>query len=323
MKSIDFLITGGAGFIGSNTARYLLHKGFRVRVLDNFVNGRESNLQDIKQQIDIAKGSICDPETVLNSVKNVRFVLHMAALSSVEISVSDPTPSSEVNVQGTLELLKAAKQVGVERLILSSSCSVYGRNASVDCGEETSTHPLSPYALTKLMNEQQCRLFSDLYGLSTVCLRYFNAYGPSQRHDSPYAAVIPVFANKLSTGHPLTIYGDGEQTRDFVFVSDIAAANLNACLCADVLPGEVFNIASGNRLSINALAKLLGEKLSYASAQTHRVPPRPGEIRHSGANISKAMARLDWKPKVAFDEGLDLTLQKTFNRHRPYCILIR
>jgi len=166
-------------------------------------------------------------------------------------------------------------------------------------------------------------LFSDLYGLSTVCLRYFNAYGPSQRHDSPYAAVIPVFANKLSTGHPLTIYGDGEQTRDFVFVSDIAAANLNACLCADVLPGEVFNIASGNRLSINALAKLLGEKLSYASAQTHRVPPRPGEIRHSGANISKAMARLDWKPKVAFDEGLDLTLQKTFNRHRPYCILIR
>lgn len=302
-----YLVTGGAGFIGSNMVHHLVAKGERVRVLDNFSTGRRENLAAIADRVDVVDGDLCDRATVTGAVKGVRYILHFGALPSVIRSVEDPWSANEVNIDGTLNLLLAARDAGVERLVFSSSSSVYGDTPVLPKREDMTPMPLSPYALQKLTGEHYCRIFHGLYGFKAFALRYFNVFGPRQNPKSHYAAVIPLFVKALLEDRAPVIHGDGGQTRDFTFVEDIIRANLACCTAPDDAAGRAYNVAWGNRISILELALTIARLLGKNIKPKHD-PARAGDVRDSQADSTLAKKHLGWEPQVSFDEGLNRTI---------------
>lgn len=304
---VDFsvvLVTGGAGFIGSHLVDRLLEEGFRVRVIDNFFSGDQKNLAHHKDNklFELVKGDIRDFHLVKKAVNGVDFVFHQAALVSVPRSCEDPVLSNEINVLGTLNLLSACVGEDVKRFIFASSCAVYGDSDVLPITEDFPVRPLSPYAIDKCACEDYARIFSETYDLETVGLRYFNVYGPRQKVGA-YSGVISVFINYFLDGKSPTVFGDGNQSRDFVHVKDVVNANLLALIKQGV-SGEVFNISSGKAYSINSIAKIIQKITCKESVELIYAEPRQGDIQHSYANIEKAQNMLGYKPSVKFEEGL-------------------
>ncbi len=298
------LVTGGAGFIGSHLVHGLLDRGDRVRVLDNLSTGSKVNLAGL--DIDFIEGDIRDAAIVQESIKDVDAVFHLAAFISVAGSMEDPLTCYLVNLNGSLNVLLQASQVGVRRVVLASSAAVYGESESTVV-ENHPPNPLSPYAASKLAMEQAAKLFSQSFGLETVCLRFFNAYGPRQSPDSPYAAAIPKFIQVMLAGKPATIHGDGRQTRDFVYVRDIVEAMLLAA-DGDSVDGRVFNIAGGNSVPINELVEIL-QRFFPETPDSQFGPPRQGDLRFSEADISLAERSLGYRPRIDLQEGLEITVE--------------
>jgi nucleoside-diphosphate-sugar epimerase len=304
---MKFLVTGGAGFIGSNIVEALVRRGDRVVVLDNFSTGKRENLDGVRDRIEVIEGSITDLPTVRRAVEGADFVLHQAALASVQRSVDDPLTSNEVNVKGTLNVLVAARDAGVQRVVYAASSSAYGDTEVLPKREDMMPRPLSPYAVQKWVGEQYCKVFSTLYNLDTVALRYFNVFGPRQDPNSDYAAVIPIFVSRLLAGSEPTIYGDGEQSRDFTFIDNVVDANLKGC---DGGPkgGAVVNIACGQRYSLNDLYEQI-RALVGSSKKARYGPPRQGDVKHSMADIAQARSLLGFEPRVDFATGLRRTVE--------------
>jgi nucleoside-diphosphate-sugar epimerase len=299
------LVTGGAGFIGSHLVDALLARSRRVRVLDDFSSGRREFLL-VDPALEVVTGDIRDPEAVRRAVAGVEVIFHEAALRSVPRSVEDPYSYHDVNVTGTMRLLLAAREAGVRRLVFASSSSVYGDQPVQPLHEEMRPRPISPYGASKLIGEHYCANFSRHYGLPTVALRYFNVFGPRQDPNSEYAAVVARFILAARRGVPLEIHGDGKQTRDFTYVSNVVDANLAA---AEAPPGggHVFNVACGERLSVLDIAARLEEVLGRTLPRRH-TPPRPGDVRDTLADISRARAQVGYQPAVGFTEGLRRTV---------------
>lgn len=302
---VQCLVTGGAGFIGSHLVEALLKLGYQVRVLDNFITGKRENLSQVLSQIHLMEGDLRDFETVKKVSEGVEFIFHVGALPSVPRSVQDPITSNEINIQGTLNVLEAARQLEVKRVIFSSSSSVYGDSVILPKREDILSLPLSPYAITKLAGEYYCRVYYKIYGLETVCLRYFNVFGPKQDPNSQYAAAIPKFIMALLIDTSPTIYGDGEQSRDFTYVDNVVRANILAAKASDAA-GKVFNIACGKQITLNELVKHLNTILAKKIEPVY-APSRAGDIRHSLADISQAQQILDFSPVIDFEEGLRRT----------------
>jgi UDP-glucose 4-epimerase len=303
-----YLVTGGAGFIGSNIVQALLSKKHDVRVLDNFATGKRENLAPFRDRIDVIEGDIRSYHLVRAAVEGVDYILHQAALPSVPRSIKDPITSNEVNVAGTLNLLEAAHHVGVKRLVIASSSSIYGDLETLPKTEDMLPKPLSPYAVSKLAAEKYCGVFTQLYGLETVALRYFNVFGPRQDPTSQYSAVIPKFVTAMLQGKSPAIYGDGEQSRDFTFVENVVHANLLACKPNPDTAGNVFNVATGKRVTLNMLVQLLNEILG-TEIEPQYLDPRPGDVKHSLANIGKAQQFLDYEVTVDFRSGLQKVVE--------------
>jgi nucleoside-diphosphate-sugar epimerase len=302
------LVTGGAGFIGSHLAESLLDDGHRVRILDNFSTGREENLSDFGGKPEVIRGDIRDARVTAEAVRDAQWVFHLAAAASVPRSVKDPAGITETNVTGTLNLLLASRDTGVERFVFAASSSAYGEAATSPKHEGLPPDPRSPYAASKVAGEAYCSSFWHVYGLETVCLRYFNVFGPRQDPDSPYAAVIPLFIRAILDGRSPEVFGDGEQTRDFTYVANAVEANrLAAVAPADQVCGRVINAACGDEFSLNHLLKSLGE-LAGARPDPVYLAPRPGDVRHSRADITRARQLLGYEPSVTFEEGLKQTL---------------
>jgi nucleoside-diphosphate-sugar epimerase len=301
------LITGGGGFIGSHLVERMLELGHEVVVLDNFSTGRRENLASFLGQVEVVEGDMRSYERVHTAVRGCEIVFHEAALPSVPRSVQDPLTSTEANVTGTLNvLLNARDSDSVRRVVFASSSSIYGANPALPKHEEMPALPLSPYAVSKLAGEGYCRSFSHIYGLDCVALRYFNVFGPRQDPLSQYAAVIPNFITACLTGQRPTIHGDGEQSRDFTFVTNVVDANVLAMEAADV-SGQVLNVACGSRVSLNELYREI-QDLTGSSVEPEREPERPGDVRHSLADIGAAERRLGYSPRVGLREGLRRTV---------------
>ena len=299
------LVTGGAGFIGSHLVDALVRRKDRVRVLDNLSAGTLSNLESVRRKIEFIRGDIRDSAVVRGAVKGIEVVYHEAALRSVPISVDNPIEFHQVNTTGTLQLLHLAKKAGVRRVVFASSSSVYGEHTPLPQRENMILRPQSPYAASKLAGEVYCGLFTRLYGLETVGLRYFNVFGPRQSLENKYAVAVPKFITALLAGQPPPIHGDGKQTRDFTYVENVVQANLNAAR-ASLGNGEVFNIASGARHSVLELARLLNQILGVKISPKF-LPPRPGDVLHTWADIRKAKQLLGYRAVVSFEEGLSRT----------------
>lgn len=301
-----YLVTGGAGFIGSNIARQLLKLNKKVIVLDNLSTGNLKNLDDIKDRITFIKGDITDTKILKKAFKSVDYILHQAALRSVPFSIDHPEEANKVNVEGTLNVLMAAKKCGVKRVVYASSSSVYGDRVSALRQEDMETSPVSPYAVSKLAAEHYCRMFPSLYGLETVSLRYFNVFGPYQDPNSQYSAVIPIFIKALVSGKSPIIHGDGKQSRDFTYIDNVVSANILACKAKNA-SGEYINVATGKQVSVleifNKISKILRRDIKPIFG-----PSRAGDVKHTLADISKAKKLLNFKPLVSFDEGLDKTV---------------
>jgi UDP-glucose 4-epimerase len=291
----------------------LVAAGADVRVLDSMVGGRERNLDDLLSKIDWVVGDIRDARVVQDAMRNVAAVFHMAALPSVEGSVQDPSTSHAVNLTGTLNLMVAARDAGVERFIFSSSCAVYGNAPELPKTEHMMPDPLSPYAAQKLAGENYCRLFHDLYGMRTFSLRYFNVFGPRQNPRSQYAAAIPCFIAAARAGRAPIIYGDGEQTRDFVFVEDVVRANLCCVMAPENTAGRVYNIAGGERITVKRVATAVLDIIGSGGEPVYQAA-RPGEVRHSQSDTSLAREHLNWTPSVGFEEGLRHTVEYFLRR---------
>jgi nucleoside-diphosphate-sugar epimerase len=309
----NYLVTGGAGFIGSNLVEAILLSGDCVRVLDDFSTGRRENLRDAEAwartgsgRFGLIEGDIRDPATCRDAMAGVEFVLHEAAIPSVQRSVKDPATTNAVNVAGTLNLLVAARDAGVSRFVFASSSSLYGESEVLPKVETMPPAPISPYGLQKLAAESYCRLFHALYGLPTVALRYFNVFGPRQDPKSEYAAVVPRFVTAAKSGGEAVVHGDGEQSRDFTFVANVVEANLLACRAGADALGKAFNIACGERISLNGLLGVLGDLNGRKVCARHEAP-RAGDIRHSLAGIELAARHLGFRPRVALREGLERT----------------
>ena len=300
------LVTGGAGFIGSHLLRRLLADGFDVRVLDNFATGRRQNLGGLEPDMELVEGDIQSYERVHNAVNGCDFVFHLAALPSVPRSVQDPLTSNASNVIGTLNVLLASRDADVQRVVFASSSSVYGANPVMPKHEDLAPAPMSPYAVSKLAGEGYCRSFHEVYGLSTVAVRFFNVFGARQDPLSQYSAVIPRFILAGLHGQTPVVFGDGEQSRDFTFVDNAVAAILLA-MRAPGVDGEVFNVACGERLTLNQMLAELEVILGTPLAPDYR-PTRPGDIKHSLADIAKARARLGYEPSISFADGLRRTV---------------
>ena len=284
-----FLVTGGAGFIGSHLVTRLIGEGHDVRVFDNFSTGSAENLKPVRDRIALIEGDLRHKDAIRRAVDGVTVVFHQGALSSVQGSIADPHTTLEVNVTGTLNVLEAARDAGCQRVVFASSASVYGDAPGLPKVETMVPRPLSPYAVSKLAGEHLCSVFTRVHGLETVALRYFNVFGPGQDAASPYSGVISRFLLALREGSPPTIYGDGEQTRDFVFVDNVVDANLKAAFTADAA-GRVFNIASGHAVTLNRLLATMAA-LTGGDARAQYEPERPGDIRHSLADILAARRR--------------------------------
>lgn len=300
------LVTGGAGFIGSHLVTRLVERGERVRVLDNFATGFHANLNHVADDIELIDGDLRDEAAVRDAVAGADLIYHEGALGSVPRSIADPQTSFAVNVTGTLNLLVAARDAGCRRVVYASSSSVYGNTAVMPKHEELPTHPLSPYAVSKLSAEQLCGVFTRVYGLETVALRYFNVFGPRQNPDSQYAAVIPRFLTALADGQRPTVYGDGEQSRGFTYVDNVVNGNLLAG-GAPAAAGRVMNLASDRSVSVNDMLCQMGRLLGVPVDPIH-VPPRPGDVRDSMADIGLARQLLDFEPTVSFEDGLERTV---------------
>ncbi len=302
-----YLVTGGAGFIGSNIAEELVERGYAVRIIDNFLTGKRENISSFLDKIELVEGDIRDYDACSRALDGVDFVLHQAALPSVPRSIEDPLLTNEINIKGTLNILLASREAKVKGFVFASSSSVYGDDPNLPKKEGTLGNPLSPYAISKLTGEKYCRVFSQIFGLPTVCLRYFNIFGPRQDPSSQYAAVVPNFISRMLKGESPTIFGDGEQTRDFTHVSNVVEANILASKAQGV-SGEVFNIACGERTTVNSLAsnlnRILKEEISPYFAE-----PRPGDVRDSFADMSKARKMLKYEPLVPFSKGLEETMR--------------
>jgi UDP-glucose 4-epimerase len=300
------LVTGGAGFIGSNLVRALLERGDEVRVLDNFSTGSRANLEEIEDDIEVVEGELRSYERVHAAVRGIELVFHLGALGSVPRSVQDPLTSSAVNVEGTLNVLLAARDEGARRVVFSSSTSVYGSSRTLPTAELEPPDPISPYGVAKLAAERYCVSFSRVYeSLETVVLRYFNVYGPRQSPHSQYAAVIPLFINAIGRGEPVEIHGDGEQRRDFTYVSNVVDATVRAGEAAGA-SGRIFNVAAGAPASVNEVADTIGRLLGKPVERRHG-ERRAGDIRDSWADISAARETLGYDPRVGLEEGLRLT----------------
>ncbi|HEY3184550.1 MAG TPA: NAD-dependent epimerase/dehydratase family protein [Gaiellaceae bacterium] len=300
------LVTGGAGFIGSNLVRDLLERGENVRVLDNFATGNRANLDGL--DVEVIEGELRSYERVHNAVRGVETVFHLGALGSVPRSVQDPLTSSAVNIEGTLNVLLAARDEGVRRVVFSSSSSVYGTRRDLPVTEATAPDPLSPYGVAKLAAERYCVSFSRVYHrFETVVLRYFNVFGPRQSPFSQYAAVIPRFATAIAAGQPITIEGDGEQSRDFTYVQNVVDATLAAADAADV-NGRIFNVSAGSPATVNEIADTIGRIVGKPVERRHE-PPRPGDIRASWADVSEARRALGYEPHIGLEDGLRRTLE--------------
>lgn len=301
----NYLVTGGAGFIGSHLVEELLRRGERVRIADDFSTGHRENLPPAGQ-VEVVEGDLAEAEVAARAVASMDFVIHQAAIPSVPRSVKDPAGSHRANVDATLQVLVAARAAGVRRVVFAGSSSVYGNSSVLPKREDMRPAPLSPYALQKLMGEQYCQLFTTLYGLETVVTRYFNVFGPRQSPDSAYSGVISLFIDSIANGRTPVVYGDGHQTRDFTYVSDVVTGVLRCCDAPSVA-GEVMNVAAGGRVSllevIRALEIFLKRQVSPSFA-----PAREGDVRDSQADIFKARRLLGFEPSVPFDEGLRRTV---------------
>jgi nucleoside-diphosphate-sugar epimerase len=300
------LVTGGAGFIGSNLVEALVGAGHDVSVLDNFSTGQRSNLRHLADAIEVVEGDLRSYERVSHAVRGCDAVLHQGAMPSVPRSVQDPLTSSEINVGGTLNVLLAARDAGVQRVVFASSSSVYGDAAGFPRVETQATSPLAPYAVSKLAAEQYCRVAHLVYGLETVCLRYFNVFGRHQDPFSQYSAVIPKFIVAMREGVSPTVYGDGTQSRDFTHVDDVVAANLLA-LDVPAAAGRIYNIARGQEVTLNALVEELNAILG-TELEPRYVAPRAGEVKHSLADVARAEHELGFRASVPFGEGLRRTI---------------
>ena len=304
-----YLVTGGAGFIGSHLAEELVRRGERVRVVDSLITGKRQNLAHLRE-VEFIEGDLANIDVAQRAVAGVDFVLHQAAIPSVPRSVQDPITSNRANIDASLNVLVAARDAGVRRVVYAGSSSAYGNTPTLPKVETMPTAPLSPYALQKLVAEQYCQMFTQLYGLETVTIRYFNVFGPRQDPSSPYSGVISLFINALCDGRQPTIYGDGEHTRDFTYVANVVDGVLRACH-AQGASGEVINVATGGRISLNQLFRTVRDLLGAKIEPIYR-DPRAGDVRDSQADISKARRLLGYEPVVTFEEGL----QKTVEWHR-------
>ena len=300
------LVTGGGGFIGSHIVDRLLADGHAVRVLDNFATGRRENLLDVLGEIELVEGDIQSYERVHNAVADCEVVLHQGALPSVPRSVQDPLTSNATNVTGTLNVLLAARDAAVRRVVYASSSSIYGANPELPKHEGLQPQPISPYAVAKLAGEGFCRSFHEVFGLETVALRYFNVFGPRQDPLSQYAAVVPNFVSALLNGARPVVYGDGEQSRDFTYVGNVVQGNVLA-MSAEGVGGKVYNLAAGDRTTLNELLGHIG-RLVGREHDARYEPPRLGDVKHSQADVSAAARDLGYEPKVSVEAGLALTL---------------
>jgi UDP-glucose 4-epimerase len=296
------LVTGGAGFIGSHLVEALLERGHAVRVVDNLSTGNVANLDRVRDQVELLVGDLVDAELVREAMRGVNLVFHQAALASVPRSVADPMATHQACVTGTLNVLITARDARVRRVVYAASSSAYGASERLPKRETDPTLPLSPYAVAKLAGEQYCAAFSNVYGLETVRLRYFNVFGPRQPPDSPYAAVIPRFLEAMQAGRSPHIHGDGRQSRDFTFIADVIQANLRAAETPGV-SGRVYNVACGRRTSLLELVEKINALLGCAIEPIHEAP-RPGDVRHSQADIGRAQAELGYEPEWDVDRGL-------------------
>jgi len=304
MKDKRVIVTGGAGFIGSNVAEGLATDN-EVIIIDDLSSGRLQNIEHLtsRPNVRFIQGSIADLSLLQKAFDGAEYIFHQAALASVAMSIQDPLRTNEVNILGTLNVLVAARDRHVKKVVIASSCAVYGDTPSLPAREEMPANPLSPYAVTKATGEQYCCVFHHVFGLATVCLRYFNVYGPRQDPSSEYAAVVPKFITAALAGKPLTIFGDGQQTRDFVFVKDVVSANV---LAAKTHATGAFNIGSGRQTSVNELANLVLKLTGHELAPLHH-PPKAGEIRYSFADISRAR-EFGYSPKHNLEEGIRKTI---------------
>ena len=301
-----YLVTGGAGFIGSHLCEELNRRGERVRVVDSLITGNRANLAHVPN-VEFIEGDLADFSVATRAVQGIDYVLHQAAIPSVPRSVEDPITSNRANIDASLNLLVAARDAGVKRVVYAGSSSAYGNSPTMPKVETMPTAPLSPYALQKLVAEQYCQMFTRLYGLETVTIRYFNVFGPRQDPSSPYSGVISLFISALCEGRRPTIYGDGEQTRDFTYVANVVDGVLRACLAKDA-SGEVINVATNGRVSLNQLFASLRDMIGAAVEPIYQ-DPRAGDVRDSQADISKAARLLGYTPLVTFEQGLRNTVE--------------
>ena len=302
----SYLVTGGAGFIGSHLAEELLRRGHRVRVVDSLITGKRRNLESIPAA-EFVEGDLAELAVAERAAAGMDYVLHQAAIPSVPRSVEDPATSNRANITATLNVLLAARKAGVKRLVYAGSSSAYGDTPTLPKHEGMPTNPQSPYALQKLVGEQYCQMFTKLYGFPTVTTRYFNVFGPRQDPGSPYSGVISLFATAVLDGRPPIIHGDGGQTRDFTYIANVVDGVLRACEAPNV-SGEVINVATGGRISLNDLLRVLSGLVKTSVPAIHK-EPRAGDVRDSQADISKARALLGYKPIVSFEDGLERTLE--------------
>jgi UDP-glucose 4-epimerase len=301
---VKVLVTGGAGFIGSNLVRALLERGDDVRVLDNFSTGSRGNLEGL--ELEIVEGELRSYERVHNAVRGTEVVYHLGALGSVPRSVQDPLTSSAVNVEGTLNVMLAARDEGIRRVVFASSSSIYGNQPELPLRESMAPDPISPYGVAKLAAERYCVSFSRVYhSLETVVLRYFNVFGPRQDPGSQYAAVVPLFITAIAAGEPVTIFDDGEQSRDFTYVDNVVRANLLAADAAGA-SGRIFNVSAGSPVTVNELAGAIGDLLQKPVERRY-LPPRAGDLRHSWADMSEGQEAFGYEPTVSLEEGLRRT----------------
>jgi nucleoside-diphosphate-sugar epimerase len=302
----SYLVTGGAGFIGSHLAEELLRRGEQVRIVDSLITGRRENISHLPG-VDFIHGDLAELDVARRAVQGVDYVLHQAAIPSVPRSVKDPITSNRANVDASLNVLVAARDAGVTRVVYAGSSSAYGNTPTLPKIETMPTAPLSPYALQKLVAEQYCRMFTQLYGLETVTIRYFNVFGPRQDPSSPYSGVISLFIRAMCEGRRPTIYGDGGQTRDFTYVANVVDGVLRACQ-APAASGEVVNVATGGRISLNELFKAVRD-LTGATVDPIYEETRAGDVRDSQADIEKARVLLGYSPSVPFEKGLEKTVE--------------
>jgi nucleoside-diphosphate-sugar epimerase len=306
---VRYLVTGGAGFIGSHLVEHLVSEGHDVVVLDDFSTGKRENLEGLREHIELIEGTVTDPATCIRACRGVHFVLHEAALASVPRSIRDPVATHHANTTGTLNVLLAARDAGVRRVVYAASSSAYGNTAELPKHEGMVARPLSPYAVSKLTGEQYCRACTASFGVETVALRYFNIFGPRQDPKSQYAAVVPKFITAALANEGPVINGDGEQTRDFTFVANAVRANMLACIApATGCCGEVFNVGCGTRISVKELWRRIAALLECSAEATH-VPARSGDVRDSLASLERSQTALGYSPCTSIDDGLRQTVE--------------